>query len=77
MRKRRPRQPEQRRFCNVLPPFSPYRRHKSHRNRNDSSPVREGGVLPKGDGGDTGSDVIVEAQGRMGGKVRGAAVGGQ
>ena len=57
----------------MLPPFSPYRRHKGHLNRNNSSPVRGGGAPAKGDGGDRGTDV--EAQDRMGGKVRGAAIG--
>jgi hypothetical protein len=73
VRKRRPRQPEQRRFYNVLPPFSPYRRHKGHLNSVNSSPKREGGAPARGDDGGAGTDV--EAQGRMGGKVRGAAVG--
>lgn len=56
-----------------MPPFSPYRRHKGHLNRVNSSPKREIGAPARGDGGGAGTDV--EAQGRMGGTVRGAAVG--
>ncbi len=54
-------------------PFSPYRRHKGHLNRVNSSPKREIGAPARGDGGGAGTDV--EAQGRMGGKVRAAAIG--